>query len=108
MELKEKLGIWLVKRFGNINKASVELDIQSIRLYQYIKGENAPGAPLLIKLCEFGCDMNWLLSDKDELPNEKLLAEIEALRKENGELKKELKNREKKIVDAVREVMKKR
>ena len=63
-----------------------------------------PGTPFLIKLRELGCDMNWLLGNDDKLPQEKLLKDIELLRKENEQLKEEMK-RNKKLVDAVKETV---
>ncbi len=108
MQFKEKLEFWLVKRFDNVNKAAIALDMHPITIHNYIKGENMPGTPFLIKLCEFGCDINWLLSDKDELSNSKLIEEITLLREENDQLRKEIKKKEKKIVDAIHSVMKKK
>jgi len=108
MQINEKLKEFGKRKFGSehgwLKKFAEALDKSSSDLAQYL-GPNSrrlPGVPLLKKLYDLGCDMNWLFADKESnTVNEKkedyedstirnLRERIEELENENKILKKKL------------------
>lgn len=58
----ERLRQFAKDKFRTIRALAEALNMSEENLSQYIKGKSAPGAPLLIKLAEKGCDIQWLLT----------------------------------------------
>ena len=102
-EIAKRIKEFGLSKYSTLKEFSEALGISYPHLYQYIKEDNPslPGTPLLVALRKLGCDLNWLLGDGGEHPQQKLLKEIEELRRENEVLRKKSKS----MVTAVREAM---
>jgi transcriptional regulator with XRE-family HTH domain len=89
-EIANRLRDWGLKKFGTFRQFSNALGISYEHLYRYIKGGSNPGAKILSKLSELGCDINWLLTGRgrDSPQAEQLINELE---QENRALRDELK-----------------
>ena len=95
MTIGEKIRDFGVGKFGSVKAFAEALDWHPSSLYDYFNNISMPGAPLLIKLFEMGCDLNWLLAPNDSLKKEPIknnLAEdeIKKLKKEIADLKGQL------------------
>lgn len=51
-------------RFTSLKEFAEALEMQPSNLQAYLKGEREPGAQVLKKLRNLGCDINWLLGDE--------------------------------------------
>lgn len=66
-DIGKKLRAWLIQKFGSISEGARLLEISPNALStNYFSGKSYPGGELLARLKEFGCDINWLLSDDFE------------------------------------------
>lgn len=74
-KIGEKLRDFGISRFGSIKEFAEALDMSPPNLQQYLRGDREPGSPILQKLSELGCDLNWLLSDKKNTDNVKVVSE---------------------------------
>lgn len=74
-KIGEKLRDFGISRFGSIKEFAEALDMSPPNLQQYLRGDREPGTPILQKLSELGCDLNWLLSDKKNTDNVKVVSE---------------------------------
>jgi len=61
----DKLRDWGIKNFGSLNAFAKALDMSQAALSLYINNKRKPGTPILRKLQNLGCDINWLLSEND-------------------------------------------
>ena len=104
MRIGEKIEEFGKKKFGPEHgwrkRLAEAVDKSYADLYNYLgpNPRSMPGAPLLKKLYDLGCDLNWLFTDENIVKEEaagyasskELLDEIENLKIENAELKKKL------------------
>jgi transcriptional regulator with XRE-family HTH domain len=108
-----RLRIFAKKYFKTIRGLANALSMTEQNLSQYVKGKSLPGALLLLKLSEKGCDIHWLLTGEEieytekgfnnlvnisraflrlkelEIKHEALLKQSELQQKEIEELKSE-------------------
>ncbi len=103
MSLGEKIKEFGLKKFGSLKAFAEAVDKSPPDLSQYL-GPNArrdPGAPLLKKLYDLGCDLNWLFADAGDKNTEKkvtyedstikvLRIKVDSLETENKQLKKSI------------------
>lgn len=89
-EIGKRLRTILIDKFGSINESARVLDKTSANLRNnYLNGKSIPGPELLSKLLEYGCDIQWLLTGKENLfmqknheTYERIGSEIEKLDKQ--------------------------
>jgi len=88
---------WLIDKYGDLTKAAENLDMKlsGLSVY-YSKGNNfrRPGMDFFVKLLNEGCDLNWLLSEQQNIVAEKRVeysTKIYDLKSEIAELKRRLK-----------------
>ena len=62
MTLGNRLKQFAESRYSNVAEFSKQLGINRENAYRYFKDVVSPGAELLIRLAEMGCDINWLLT----------------------------------------------
>ena len=95
-QIAYRLKVWLEGNFLSINEGIKALgkDPSSFRS-SYLNAKSAPGAALLIKLSELGCDITWLLtgtnSEESKILDQAIKRDIE-LQKEKEDLTKENQN----------------
>ena len=65
-EVGKRLRKFLLDKFGKLNAGAIKLGMSSAGLQMYLSGKRLPGAKILAKLKELGCDTDWLLMLKDE------------------------------------------
>lgn len=105
-KIAERLREFGVKKFGTIKDFAFNLDMKPSSLQSaYLSGRSIPGPELLMKLYMMGCDIIWLLRGKDanytkegfnQLVNDtsvlyRGITKEDILKKENEELKEEIK-----------------
>jgi len=94
MEIGEKLELFLIKKCGSLKSAAEALGKSAPDLSRYLGPHptRGPGSPLLKRVYELGCDMNWLFNNSETGtdPVSVLLNEIETLRKENRNLSEKI------------------
>lgn len=66
MELGDRIKEF-AKHYGNASKLAAALDMTPGTLYHYTNSNRKPGADILLKLCELGCNINWLLTGKGSM-----------------------------------------
>lgn len=61
-EIAERLKIWAKEQgFGKIRELAEALQIPEATLKSaYLNGKSLPGAPVLARLIQLGCDLKWL------------------------------------------------
>lgn len=64
--LQDRLKIF-AKHIGSAAKLAEKIDMSPQQLTQYTNGKSKPGADILLKLCELGCNINWLLTGRGEM-----------------------------------------
>ncbi|MDI6804645.1 MAG: helix-turn-helix transcriptional regulator [Bacteroidota bacterium] len=57
-----------LKKYGSINAFSEAMGVTASNLQQYLADRRQPGTPVLLKLKQLGCDINWLLDECDGKP----------------------------------------
>jgi len=67
-EVGNRLRLFLKDKYGTLEKGASVLDMKSPSLQNYLKGERLPGAEILSKLSQLGCDIEWLLLGKEVQP----------------------------------------
>lgn len=78
-EIGARIKEFAEKKFGSVSALSEAIEINHTQLLNYIyrkEKQPLPGAEILFKLHEAGCDINWLLSGKhshDKLGENKIL-----------------------------------
>ena len=110
MPIGEKLKEFGKKKFGNITKFAKALGMQPSNLYDYINNKSKPGSEFLIKLKEMGCDLNWLLTDKDKgqaiIKEPSVDYKIKELEEENKRLEEENERLRKSIENTIHNLIK--
>jgi hypothetical protein len=65
-EVAQNLRLFGYKRFGTMKKFAEALDMNPSTLYSgYLNGRSIPGPVLLVKLIDLGCNINWLLTNRE-------------------------------------------
>ncbi|MGK9477901.1 hypothetical protein [Melioribacter sp. OK-6-Me] len=119
----ERLRIFAIEKWGKkgaIKELAASLNMKPQSLYNYLRNESKPGADILLKLNELGCDLSWLLTGRyaettqemvkiiarhsnDDHPIMKrikeLIKENQRLKEENLKLREEIEKLEK-LLDA--------
>ena len=94
MDFRDRLQHWIGKRYSNVNQAAAQLAVKRQNIDNYLNADPRtgkivqPSTPFLEKLAQDGCDMNWLLGGGVNV-SEKLLDEIETIRRELEDVKRE-------------------
>lgn len=72
------------KHYGNASKLAAALDMTPGTLYHYTNGNRKPGADILLKLHDLGCNINWLLSGEGAMlrKNASVITNIEEKKEE--------------------------
>jgi transcriptional regulator with XRE-family HTH domain len=65
MTFGDKLRVFCVDKWGSLKDAAKELGVHQPNLSDYINNKSEPRASFLAKLLNAGCDLNWLLSEKE-------------------------------------------
>jgi len=52
--------------FKNFSRFAEALGMKAQSLYVYINGKSSPGAEIISKLLDLGCDINWLLTGRTD------------------------------------------
>lgn len=87
--LPARLREFAEKHFDSMADFARALDMPPQQIYDYLSGKSKPGALILMKLSELGCDINWLLTGKGRDSTE-VQKKIEELEQENSRLRDEL------------------
>ena len=66
--ISEKLREFGIKKFGSVKTFAEALGMKPPTLQVYLRGISEPGANILRKLKNLGCDINWLLSEEEVKP----------------------------------------
>ena len=82
-----------LRAFGDANFASIKafalaMEMSPPALQNYLRGKSEPGTPVLLRLINLGCDINWLLTGEiegagpcsDQEKIKELEEEVESLR----------------------------
>lgn len=56
---------WSSKHFGTVRGTAKAMKMTESNLQQYLTGVRKPGFTILLRLCQLGCDINWLMSGKE-------------------------------------------
>ena len=65
-EVAQNLRLFGYKKFGTMKKFAEALDMNPSTLYSgYLNGRSLPGPVLLVKLIDLGCNINWLLTNRE-------------------------------------------
>ena len=65
-QVAQNLRLFGYKRFGTMKKFAEALDMNPSTLYSgYLNGRSLPGPVLLVKLIDLGCNINWLLTGRE-------------------------------------------
>lgn len=64
-EVAKRLKIFGIEKFGKLSILASNLDMLPQSLQKYTSGESLPGAEILSKLSDLGCDIEWLLLRKE-------------------------------------------
>lgn len=65
-EVAQNLRLFGYKRYGTMKKFAEALDMNPSTLYSgYLNGRSLPGPVLLVKLIDLGCNINWLLTNRE-------------------------------------------
>lgn len=67
-EVAKRLKIWGINKFGKLSILAKNLNMIPQSLQKYTSGDALPGAEIISKLSELGCDIEWLLLRK-EIPS---------------------------------------
>lgn len=62
IEIGKRMREYLINKYGKLNVGAERLNMSPQNLNKYLKGEFLPGAEIISKLGESGCDINWLLN----------------------------------------------
>ena len=62
MEIGDRIREFGVKTFGSVSVLADKLGVSLQYLSPYLNSKNEPGTPLLRKLANLGCNINWLLN----------------------------------------------
>lgn len=90
----ERMRIFAKRKYKTLKGLSDAMKISPQQLQQYVSGRREPGAKILIKLLQLGCDINWLLGGAESLESYKVYKlERELIRYETivKQIKSELK-----------------
>lgn len=74
-EIADRVRLFGETKYNKIKDFANALEMTNSNLQQYLSGRVSPGANILIKLQELGCDINWLLTGLGSNPSEKLQQE---------------------------------
>lgn len=103
----ERLRQFAKDKFGTIRKLAELLEMSEENLSQYTRDKSKPGANILLKLNELGCDLNWLITGKEgNSAKEMFNTTFDYLQKiegENRELRKKVAKYEK-VVKIIKDV----
>lgn len=64
MNIGDRIREFGVKTFGSVTVLAEKLDVSLQHLSPYLNSKYEPGTPMLLKLADLGCDINWLLQGK--------------------------------------------
>ena len=80
--------------FKTIRKLAELLEMSEENLSQYTRDKSKPGANMLLKLNELGCDLNWLITGKEGKDSKEMFEVpfryLNQLEEENKKLKSKL------------------
>ncbi|HLP17662.1 MAG TPA: helix-turn-helix transcriptional regulator [Bacteroidota bacterium] len=63
-EVARKLRAFGLQKFGTIKEFAAALGMNPVTLHSgYLNSRSLPGAGMLLKLMELGCDLHWLLAN---------------------------------------------
>lgn len=66
IEVGNRLRKFIKEKFGTYERGAASLDMKPPSLQSYLRGDSLPGAKLIAKLKELGCNTDWLLLHGDE------------------------------------------
>jgi len=58
---------WHGRQSGSITAFAEALGMQPSNLHKYLSGEREPGASVLARIAELGCNIHWLMSGDGEM-----------------------------------------
>jgi len=67
MTIGDRIRDFGLKKYYSIKKFAEALEVKPPNLQKYLNNKMFPGTPLLLKLESMGCDLNWLLTGKENL-----------------------------------------
>mgnify|MGYP001568720251 CR=1 FL=1 len=76
-----------LEKFGSIKEFAEAMGMSPSNLQAYLQDRREPGTPILKRLIELGCDMDWLFTGENN--NDKRLKIIEEQSQQIKELEKE-------------------
>lgn len=65
IEVGHRLRQFIKEKFGTFESGAAALGMKSPSLQSYLRGKSVPGAEIISKLSELGCDIEWLLLRKE-------------------------------------------
>jgi transcriptional regulator with XRE-family HTH domain len=85
--MEKRIRRFGLKKFGSIKEFAEAMDMSPSNLQAYLQKRRQPGTPILKRLSELGCDIDWLLIGEEN--NDKRLKIIEEQSQRIKELEKE-------------------
>ena len=85
--MEERIRRFGLKKFGSIKEFAKAMDMSPSNLQAYLQNRRQPGTPILKRLSDLGCDVDWLLTGEEN--NDKRLKIIEEQSQRIKELEKE-------------------
>lgn len=83
MSIGKRLREFGESKYGSMKDFAIALNMPAPSLQSYLSGKREPGTPIIIRLYNLGCDINWLISGKDsnypESINDDLVSQIRLL-----------------------------
>ena len=76
-----RMKAWLLEHYGSLRRAARAVKMSEANLGQYVAGVRKPGYTILARLCDNGCDINWLLTGRESIQKETLKKRIKELEK---------------------------
>lgn len=76
-QIGQNLREFAEKNFSRLKDLADNLDMKESSLQTYLKGDSFPGAKILQKLDDLGCDIKWLLTGETSEERKSYIQEIE-------------------------------
>ncbi|MBL8004984.1 MAG: hypothetical protein JNL36_07800 [Candidatus Kapabacteria bacterium] len=70
MSIGARFRLFVEENFSSISSFTYVIQISNGLLHKYFNDDTAPGAGVLQKLYDLGCNINWLLSGHGEMWND--------------------------------------
>jgi transcriptional regulator with XRE-family HTH domain len=105
MSIGERLRQYGLSNFKTLKSFAEYLGMKPASLQTYLRNESLPGAIILTKLAQSGCDINWLLTGEYCNNSSAQKELLEKISKENERLRTELKTLSETISGKIEDIL---